>query len=192
MLRFLLAVLLQLQIATPPRPPQLQTQAAIVLFDAVVNDKGQLAAPHLIQGPAPFVEPSLLAMKEWSFSPATPAGEHVSVTFFYRAQVLLPDSPHELTINPQCCPGPDRPPLPTRLVDPGYPVDSMGEGAVITQLRIGPTGEVQDVRTARPEPSLTDAAVRAVRQWTFTPPIAKGQPAPSSAIVVMFFRRPAL
>jgi TonB family protein len=192
MARLLLAALLQLLIASPPKPPRQYVQAGIVLFDAVVNQQRQLDAPRLIEGPAPFVQPSLLAMKDWTFGAATPVGEHMSITFLYRAQKLLPDGPHELTVTPQCCLGHDRPPVPSRVIDPGYPVDSIGEGTVILQLRVDAMGQVEDVMTARPELSLTDAAVQAAHQWTFTPAIANGKPVRSSAIVVIFFRRPAL
>jgi hypothetical protein len=187
----LLTALLQLQITVAPQPPNNSAQSAVVVFDGVVNSQRQLDTPRSIEGLVPFVQPSLRSMGQWKFGPATPVGERVSITFLYRAHTLLPDNPRELNLARQAS-GPDRPALPTRIIDPGYPVNSIGEGPVILQLRIGVTGQVQNVMVARETPSLTELAVRAASQWKFTPAIVNGKPAASTAIIVIYFWRPVL
>jgi TonB family protein len=66
-----------------------------------------------------------------------------------------------------------RPPLKIFDVRPYYPasaVDAAAQGAVRLEARIGPDGNVEDVRTvSTPHADLTAAAVDAVRQWQFTP-----------------------
>ena len=52
------------------------------------------------------------------------------------------------------------------------------------QVRINAQGSVESVHTIWPEPSLTEAAVQAVRRWHFT---SNG---PLSTIVVILFLAP--
>ena len=43
------------------------------------------------------------------------------------------------------------------------------QGIVILEATITPQGRVQDVKVLRGVPALDEAAVEAVRQWTYTP-----------------------
>jgi TonB family protein len=57
-------------------------------------------------------------------------------------------------------------------VDPVYPEDALRQriqGQVVLQIRIGKDGFVYDAKVIRGEPSLSQAALDAVRQWRFTP-----------------------
>jgi TonB family protein len=174
-----LLLMQQLQVAPAPKPPQDTVANALVILEGVVNETGRLTNVQVTQGAAPFIQPSLEAVKEWEFAPAA-RPEHMSVTFLYRARKILPDMPYEFNVQTKCCA------LPTHVVDPGYPVNSIGEGSVIVQVRINARGSVERVRVVRPEPSLTEAAVNAVQKWKFA------TDRPSSPIVVISFRRPVL
>jgi len=88
--------------------------------------------------------------------------------------------PSEFSVQTKCCA------LPTHIVDPGYPVNSIGEGSVILQVGVNARGSVERVRVVRPEPSLTEAAVNAVRNWKFA------TDRPASVVVVISFQRPVL
>jgi len=188
---FLLAFL-QLEAAPPPQPPLQAVQAGVVVLGAEVNAARRLDPPSVIYGAAPFVGPSVDSLRAWEFGPYTPAGENMSITFLYRSRTVLPDQPYEFDLETECCPGPDRPPLPTKIVDPGYPVNSVGEGAVVLHLWIDAAGRIEHVMVVRPEPSLTEAAYRAVWNWEFTPAIVNGRAVRSSAAVVVSFLRPVL
>src|SRR3989442_15289183 len=72
-------------------------------------------------------------LNDWEFTPAA-RPEHQSVTFLYRARTVLPAQPYEFDVQTRCCA------LPTHIVDPGYPVNSIGEGSVILQVRINTGG----------------------------------------------------
>ncbi len=64
-------------------------------------------------------------------------------------------------------------------VAPSYPEDARRaniDGTVMVQALIGKDGHVKDTRITKSIPMLDDAAVRAVRQWTFVPAKSKGKP----------------
>src|SRR5262245_28814727 len=183
-----LIALLQLQTSAPLPIPRLISRTVIVMVDGVVNDTHQFTPVRLIQGLDPFVQPSVGTAQQWTFGPETQVGERVGAVFFYRNQNLLPDSPMEFSAD--CCD--DRAASPLRVFDPGYPVNSVGEGTVVMNLRIDAAGRVENVLVVRPEPSLTETAVRAVRQWAFAPAIRGGRVVPSSVVVAIVFQRPVL
>ena len=173
-----LLLLQQLLTMAPPKPPVQAIGSSVVILEGVVGSEGRLTNVHVLQGLTPFVQPSVDAIKEWSFAPEL-VPRSTSVTFLYRARTLLPDKPYEFAVRSPCCA------VSTYIVDPGYPPNSIGEGSVIMQVRINARGLVESVDTIRPEPSLTEVAVQAVRRWRFT------SNKPSSAIVVISFLRPA-
>ena len=71
--------------------------------------------------------------------------------------------------------------LPEALTKPApeYPEEARmagQEGLVVVQALIGTDGLVKDTRVVKSVPSLDDAAVAAVEQWTFKPALAEGKP----------------
>ena len=50
------------------------------------------------------------------------------------------------------------------------------EGTVVVQALVGREGTVLDTKVVKSVPVLDQAAVEAVRGWTFKPAMAKGQP----------------
>jgi protein TonB len=72
-----------------------------------------------------------------------------------------------------------REPRKVRHVAPVYPRtarDARVQGLVILECVISPRGEVADVKVLRGVPLLTEAAVEAVRHWTYTPTLVGGVP----------------
>lgn len=75
----------------------------------------------------------------------------------------------------------DDPPRPQRTVPPEYPVRARKKGTtgeVRLSLLVGVDGRVRDVRvlSAQPPGVFDQAAIAAVRQWTYTPATYEGQP----------------
>jgi protein TonB len=75
----------------------------------------------------------------------------------------------------------DDPPRPQRTVAPEYPVRARKKGTtgeVRLSLLVGIDGRVRDVRVLSSEPAglFDDAAIQAVRQWTYTPATYEGEP----------------
>lgn len=74
-----------------------------------------------------------------------------------------------------------RPPPKIKHVPPAYPPEALAagvQGAVIIQVRIEPDGRIRNARVLRSIPALDQAALDAVLQWEFEPPMADGVPTP--------------
>jgi len=97
---------------------------------------------------------------------------------------------------------PAPPPSPVRLhagmepprklthVDPIYPQIAQAariEGTVILETVIGVDGRVTSVRVLRSIPLLDQAAMDAVRRWSFTPTLLNGTPVPVAMTVTVRF-----
>lgn len=62
-------------------------------------------------------------------------------------------------------------------VEPVYPAGALparSQGAVVIEAVIGPDGKVKDVKVIHSVPALDQAALVAVRQWEYTPPVLNG------------------
>jgi periplasmic protein TonB len=84
-----------------------------------------------------------------------------------------------------------KPPQKIRDVAPRYPQTARSahvQGIVILEATIGEDGSVRDVKVLRGTPLLDNAAVEAVRQWLFTPPMLNGQAVPAAMTVTVSFR----
>jgi len=81
-------------------------------------------------------------------------------------------------------------PAKVKNVDPVYPdlaKQARVQGVVIVECTISPSGRVTDVRVLRSIPLLDQAAVDAVRQWTYTPTLLNGVPVPVIMTVTVTF-----
>jgi protein TonB len=61
------------------------------------------------------------------------------------------------------------------------------QGVVILEAVISGSGNVTDVKILRSVPLLDDAAIEAVRQWTYTPTLLNGVPVPIIMTVTVNF-----
>jgi protein TonB len=72
-----------------------------------------------------------------------------------------------------------REPKKVRDAAPVYPSIALAariQGIVILEATITPQGRVENVRVLRGVPALDEAAVEAVKQWTYTPTLIGGVP----------------
>jgi TonB family protein len=84
-----------------------------------------------------------------------------------------------------------KPPTKIHDVSPEYPPEARAgkvQGLVIVEAIIDPQGNVTDARVLRGVPLLDDAALTAVRQWTFTPTLMNGVPVSVAMTVTVNFR----
>jgi len=75
-------------------------------------------------------------------------------------------------------------------VKPIYPAIAQSArvaGAVTVEATIGPDGKVIDAKVVRSIPLLDQAALDAVRQWEYTPPLRNGVPVPVIVTVTINF-----
>jgi protein TonB len=82
-------------------------------------------------------------------------------------------------------------PAKLRHVPPIYPTIAQQariEGMVIIEAIIGVDGRVKEARVLRSRPFLDEAALDAVKQWTFTPTLLNGVPVPVKMTVTVNFQ----
>lgn len=78
----------------------------------------------------------------------------------------------------------------TRSVPPVYPpmaIDARVQGRVVVGVAIDAEGRIQSASVTQSIPALDQAALDAVRQWQFTPPVVDGKPAPTGINVAIDF-----
>jgi hypothetical protein len=179
-----------LSTAVVPRPPSKTAETGLVILSASVDSTGIPACIEVVQGASPFIEPALVAVRQWTFDTKnikTPAD--VTIAMLFRARTTLPDRPSlfDMPCEPSST---DGPPTPSTIVDPGYPIESIAEGSVILQLQIDSSGIVQRTDVIREVPSLTSSATCAVSQWRFLPAKRNGKAVPGTAVAVISFLSP--
>lgn len=166
-----------------------------------IDDKGKLT-DYLVTAytyPA-FAEAAVVALKRWEYRPAYLHGEgrsaRADLTFTFESQGLvlvdLTVSSYVEQRNYQLHPGTyafhvctlrdlDRIPTPTQVVKPLYPREFAGKAVkVVVQFYIDKDGQVRlpavDSETGAAHDALSAAAVQAVTEWKFEPPVSKGRP----------------
>jgi protein TonB len=83
-----------------------------------------------------------------------------------------------------------KPPTKTHDARPVYPPIAQSarvSGVVIIEATIGADGRVKDAKVLRSIPLLDQAALDAVKQWTFTPTLLNGVPVPVIMTVTVNF-----
>jgi protein TonB len=78
-----------------------------------------------------------------------------------------------------------------KKVVPEYPAVAKRarvEGVVQLQVIVNEEGDVSDVKVLEGHPLLIDEAVRAVKQWKYSPTLLNGEPVPVVSTVTVIFR----
>ncbi len=86
-----------------------------------------------------------------------------------------------------------RPPVKIKDVTPVYPAVARSarvEGEVVIEATVGEDGKVADARVVKSIPLLDQAALDAVKQWEYQPPLLNGVPTPVVVTVTINFTRP--
>jgi hypothetical protein len=199
LLTFLLA-LLQTVSFIPPRLAQAglveypftTTGTQWVVLDLETSPHGAVQSVQILQGASPFLELVLSTVRQWAFTPATPgAGQrHATSVFMFRPRDIFSGSPISTTqLYRQ---NSDSGPFPVVLSDPGYPVNSVGEGLTILDMQLSASGNVNDVRVVRDEPGLAAHTERVARTWKFQPAMRNRAAENGTIIVAAWYLRPIL
>ncbi|HTU99424.1 MAG TPA: energy transducer TonB [Luteitalea sp.] len=145
------------------------------------------AAPSVASAAAPITAPTGIAEGE---APSMPTAAGVQggldgvtgAVFGQRSDgVLTPPPPPVPTPTPKTVRvgGQIQAPRKLRHVAPLYPQiaqQARVTGTVILEAVLSPTGAVSDVKVLRSVPLLDQAAIDAVRQWTYAPTLLNGTP----------------
>ena len=164
-----------------------------------------------------FVDGAVASVKNWRFEPArihgSPRSAKAEFTFNYEAEgVVVVDmsiqtvtellhmriAPDSLAFSARTLGQLDRIPTPIKIVKPVYPTTlarSSQGGHVTVEFYIDEQGHVRmasvDRQTIEANERLAAAAITAVEQWQFEPPLYKGLPVLALAQQDFNFKPPA-
>jgi Gram-negative bacterial TonB protein C-terminal len=164
-----------------------------VVLDLETNRQGGVQSVQVLQGASPFLEIVLSNLRRWEFTPAEISGtqeSHVTVIFVFRPRDIYSGPP--VLLSHLYRRNSDSGPFPVQLSDPGYPVNSVGEGLTILDMQLTESGSIGDVRIVRDTPGLARHTENVVRTWKFLPAMRNRAVSNGSVIVVAWYLRPIL
>jgi len=173
-----------LAIPAPPPPPAV----------AAVAPRAQKAPPPSPGLRAPVEVPERVVPED-AGDLAAPAGEAGGVEGGVPGGVVggvvetLPEPPAPPRI--VHVGGSVREPTKVKHVNPVYPdvaARAMVQGNVVVELQVSTEGRVTEARVLQGIPLLNEAALAAVRQWVYTPPLVDGVPVRLIMTVTVRFR----
>ena len=198
----------------PPVYPELAQQARIqgvVILEAVIGEDGAVREARVLR-PAPMLDEAALdAVLQWKYTPTLLNGQPVPVimtvtvtfTLNQSGEATAPVQPQQSITPPEkvmtasgveMVPvrvgGEIKEPRKTKNVAPVYPPVAQAagvQGVVILEVVIDTDGKVKDARVLRPQPSLSEAAVAAVRQGEYEPTLLNGAAVPVIMTVTVTF-----
>jgi TonB family protein len=187
----------------PRRATDMGVTSGEVHISVQVDETGKLTDLLVTAYTHPLLaESAVQALKRWNYEPAwlhgKPRGATVDLTFIFEhkglvvvdltvtSYVQLRDvqlRPNAYTYGARTLRQLDRIPTPTKVVQPAYPVEAgqKQQTAVVTVFFfIDEQGRVRLPAVSRETSEMNDAlaaaAVNAVSQWQFEPPLSKGVP----------------
>jgi Gram-negative bacterial TonB protein C-terminal len=171
--------------------------SGLVSLAANLSAGGQVENEQVVRGISALTGVAMNAVGSWTFSPGQLDGVGVPSTI--NVQVIFNPG----TLQDQNLPLPEAalvaPPLPVGYVPPQmaqvsnavYPTNSVGTGTVVLSLVINKFSLVKAVTPIRSVPSLTEAAIAAVKNWTVNPATLNEKKLKANVIVAFVFRSPS-
>jgi TonB family protein len=170
--------------------------SGIVTLSINLDEAGEIQNVQVLRGIPSLTEPAVTAVKSWTFAPGKLEGKPVASSL----NVSVVFSPgnlqtHDLTLAPL---QPTPQPNPPGYISPeiaaasyaNYPMNSVAIGTVVLDATIGKSGEIKKLVPIRAVPSLTSAAISAVKKWTINAATYNGKAITSKLIIAFVFRPP--
>ncbi len=140
----------------------------------------------------PFTDALRASVSGWSFRPAQESGAPVSSRVLAVGQFRPPtlvgpaigQPPRDVaTASAEVA-------VPTQSPMPAYPMNAIGDAAVLVEATVGADGHVTLTRLVSGAEPFGGAAVAAVQGWQFKPATRQGMPVPAVVCVAVAFRAP--
>jgi TonB family protein len=198
----------------PPLARQARIQGTVILR-ATITTSGDVVNLQLISGHPMLAPAAIEAVKQWKYRPYMLNGEAVPVQTEIQVNFRLADEPDAVvgdspgminfkppvTCRPEAASDTATSPCvrvseavmrATRIqkVDPNYPplaLQTRIQGEVILNVFIDTNGDISDVKLISGHPTLSPAAIEAVRQWRYTPYLLNGSPVNVQTMVRLKF-----
>jgi TonB family protein len=180
----------------PPLARQARIQGLVVLKIAI-NTSGDVQNLQLVSGHPMLAPAAIEAVKQWKYQPFLVDGEPANVTTTVQVSFTLAENnpptqqggvlpmPGLAAENP----GPEAAVVRvsegvmrsfrTEKVDPEYPPSARQQriqGQVLLDVKIGASGEVENIKVISAHPLFAPPAIEAVKQWKYRPYLLNGNP----------------
>jgi TonB family protein len=176
-----------------------------VYLDVKVDATGAVTRVSVLRATPPFTDPVVDAVRGWQFAPAEDSLDDRSGSLViterrqavesdvFVAAVFRPPTINTPTLGegPRDIGSPaEGSPFPQSTVPPLYPANALFDGVALIEADVKVDGQLGAARVLRSAPPFDDAALQAMRGWTFRPARVRGRLVPSAAYVVFAFRQP--
>jgi outer membrane biosynthesis protein TonB len=169
----------------------------LVVLSVGLDSAGHIGDIETVRALPSATARSLIAAQNWNFAAATLDGKGIdsSITL----NILF--NPANVASRRVALQGPDLwagapnpedyiPPRVKSAIYAANPATTLVSGPVALDVRVTKSGRVRKASAIWTIPSLTGAAIAAVKQWRFTPGRFRGAPIESRTAVVFVFRPP--
>lgn len=175
----------QAPIVYPPAAKKEGVEGKVLLM-LTIDPAGKVKAVEVTKGVrADLDEAAVASARMWVFTPAKRKGVPVE------AMVALPVT-FRLDGKKEDRKGEGSAPEPLKTVSPAYPEGAKKrgvEGTVFVEATIDRTGSVVGVKVIKAvDPELDAAALAALREWTFKPPVIPGDAERVQAVIPVRFK----
>jgi TonB family protein len=174
------------------------TATGLVTLLLSLSNGGRMENVQVLRDVPPLTGAAQSGVQSWSFKPASSNGNPVASTIPVSV-IFNPFNPGDTQISGMSVPADPtaaptgnaqyKPPQITSASFAVYPPNTLAQGTVVLDVRIGKTGQVTKVRVVHGVPPLTSSAINAVKSWSYNPAATNGQPAASRMVVAFVFQR---
>jgi len=168
-----------------PRYPEIARQArveGVVILEAETDVYGRVQNAKILRSIPLLDQAAIDAVRQWIYAPLMIDNKPRGCIFTVTVRFALDGGksvPPAKDGEPLKITGDVKGPKLIKQVDPVYPPvarQSQVEGTVILEVTTDIYGRVRDIKVLRSIPLLDQAAVDAVKQWVYEPPIINGKP----------------
>jgi hypothetical protein len=178
-----------------PYPPD-SVASGLVTVSINLDAAGQVQNVQVLRDIASLTDPTVAAVKSWTFAPGKldgkPVASSLNVSVVFNPGDLRTQNLDLAPLQPT--PPPDPPGyLPPEIATASYanhPINSVAAGTVVLDVTVGKSGEIKRLLSIRAVPSLTSPAISAVKGWTLNAATFSGKAISSKLIIGFVFRPP--
>jgi TonB family protein len=174
--------------------------AGVVTLAVNLDSGGNITNVQVLRDVPSLTSAALVAVHGWTYAPASLNGKHVpgtvlvNVVFdppFLQLQ-NAPLTPAESFQPPDPKTTPYAPPRLLAATYPPYPSGGLVGGAVVLDVVVGSGGGIGKVTVIRAVPTLTAAAMPALKAWKFAAGVYENTPVAAKVAVAMVYRKPVI
>lgn len=190
--------------------PEIARQAkveGVVILEATTDIYGRVARVKVLRSIPLLDQAAVDAVRQWVYEPKIVGGEPRAITFTVTVQFKEDKERDSAGVSGGVTGGVAggveggvgagvggavKDAKLIKKVDPVYPQEAKDagiEGVVIVELKTDTYGRVKDVKVLRSIPELDQAAIDAVKQWVYEPPLIDGKPQELVITVTVSFKK---